>query len=71
MKSLWHRLMHALHWNGCVLLEVIHEPTCPGFCGIGLLRGSTPKVCNVKLRLRCIGCGKEEIAGGSLGRKGE
>lgn len=55
-----HRLRHWLKWHPCTLLEVIHEPTCPGFCGLGILRGSTPKVCNVKLRLKCRTCGEEE-----------
>jgi hypothetical protein len=60
---LWlHELKHRLGWHGCDLVEVIHEPTCPGFCGIGYLRGSTPKVCNVKLRWRCRECGKDELA---------
>lgn len=56
-----HRILHWLNQQPCVLLEVIHEPSCPGFCGIGYTAGSTPKRCNVKLRIRCTICGKEEI----------
>ena len=59
-KNFLHRLAHRIGSNPCDLLEVIHEPDCPGFCGIGIMRGSTSKVCNVKLKLRCRVCGVVE-----------
>jgi len=52
--------LHWLHWHPCELLEIVHEPNCPGFCTLDPPSRLFPR-CNVKLRLRCAQCGKVEL----------
>ena len=55
-----HWLLHKMHWNPCDLLEVIHEPTCPGFCALNPPDRNRAR-CKVKLKLRSRCCGKIEV----------
>lgn len=59
IRQFIHRMKHLLHTEPCELLAVIHEPTCDGDC---LLYLEQHRVCDHKLRLRCVICGEVMIA---------
>jgi hypothetical protein len=55
-----HRMSHRFGWHPCDLLEVVHEPNCPGFCTLDPPNRDFAR-CDVKLRLKCRVCGEEEL----------